>query len=192
MHGDASTVPMVPTAPAVCEDPKCDIGLDTWGEEMKMLKKDGRLVMGGLGTQRSNTYPTAKTYACVRDWSAEHELQCGARVGEFVCFKHLEEDGEMAPMGGLGKDSIVKKEKREEMARRYRRDMGLHLFADTFSALWEARPAENLWWWWLPGRMPETPYVPPPGKNPPPASTSPSSATTSSYSSSSSSSSSAP
>jgi len=133
-----------------CFDPVCQLGLPPWGAEMRKLKEEHKLVMGGLGKLRSDRYPTAKTYACVRDWDAQAEMMCGAREGEYVCFKHLEEDKVMKFMGGVGKEKVVTPATKAAMAAKYRKDKGLLTYLDlqeTIRANRAATVANALWWW---------------------------------------------
>mmetsp|Transcript_15846 Transcript_15846/g.31253 ORF Transcript_15846/g.31253 Transcript_15846/m.31253 type:complete len:1661 (+) Transcript_15846:229-5211(+) len=87
---------------AVCADPQCR--LDMVPEQIvKRLKSDQ--VWGGLG---GKTFSEANAYACVREWDNGAAMACGARSGEYVCFRYYESEKRFEFFGLNSEQNLVK------------------------------------------------------------------------------------
>jgi hypothetical protein len=81
-----------------CQEKACSLAL-SWKDVFKMVKR-GDAVTGRMGKRTVvNDYMEMAVWACVRDWDAAAQTNCGVGNGEFVCFGYEEKSKQFLPLG---------------------------------------------------------------------------------------------
>jgi len=119
-------------------DPECQLDLGP-GDLIKGFRY--RQVWGGLGVRGPGTY------ACLRDWDKGMEGRCGARVGEHVCFRHIESEERFELLGTNSALRYVKPGKAAEKEAKYKEAHKMHALSELFEAMRLKHGAAAGAWW---------------------------------------------